>query len=272
MGRLRGFLWLLAGFVVALLAAYVGFVTVSRAAAAPSQAADSTPKTEVVVATRALPVRSLLTLSDIELKELPAGSMPEGALTSLDDAVGRVALVPLYPGEALLSQRLLEPNTLSADGRFALFITDDEVLVAVPADDYLSRSGVLKPGDKVDVHFSLDFPTARIAGGGEEDGDDEQATFALLQNLQVAAVLGPQGAVDTEAVAAGEVDPEQARAEMILLTVPPQDALVLKYAIDAEGTLSFALRAPDNDRTYEVDPVDVDYMINRFAIPIEVGR
>ena len=50
--------------------------------------------------------------------------------------------------------------------------------------------------------------------------------------------------MDTEAVAAGEATPEQTRAETILLTVPPQDALVLKYAIDAGGTLSFALRAP----------------------------
>ena len=42
--------------------------------------------------------------------------------------------------------------------------------------------------------------------------------------------------------------------------------------MDAGGTLSFALRAPDNDRTYEVDPVDPDYVINRYAIPIEVGK
>ncbi len=181
-----------------------------------------------------------------------------------------MALVPLYPGEAVLRQRLLEPNTVSADGRTALFITEDEVLIAVPAEDYLSRSGMLKPGDKVDVHFSLDFPVERIVGG-EENGN-EQATFALLQNLQVAAVLGAEGAIDNEAVAAGEAPPKQARVETILLTMPSQDALVLKYAIDAGGMLSFALRAPDNDRTYEVEPVDVDYVINRYAIPIAVGE
>ena len=73
-------------------------------------------------------------------------------------------------------------------------------------------------------------------------------------------------------VAAGEADPNQVKAETILLTVPPQDALVLKYAIDAGGTLSFALRAPDNDRTYELDPVDPDYVINRYAIPIAIGE
>jgi Flp pilus assembly protein CpaB len=196
--------------------------------------------------------------------------VPPDAATALDQVVGTVALVQLYSGEVLLQQRLLEPNTLSADGRTALFVTEDEVLVAVPAEDYLSQSGMLKPGDKVDVHFSLAFPVERVQGS--EDADEEQATFALLQNLQVAAVLGPEGAIDYEAVAAGEEDGDRSRADTILLTVPPQDALVLKYAIDAGGTLSFALRAPDNDRTYEVEPVDVDYVINRYTIPIEVGK
>jgi pilus assembly protein CpaB len=256
--------------MVALIAAYVGFVTVSRAAEAPAEGADNSPKIDVVVAARPIPVRTLLQLEDVELKQLPVGSVPPDAITALDDVVGRVALVQLYPGEAVLGQRLLQPNTTSADGRMALFITEDEVLVAVPAQDYLSRSGVLKPGDKVDVHFTLDFPVERVAG--EEQGTEEQATFALLQNLQVAAVLGPEGAVDTEAVAAGEADPNQSKAETILLTVPPQDALVLKYAIDAGGMLSFALRSPDNDRTYEVEPVDTDYVINRYAIPIAVGE
>jgi len=270
MPRLRGFLWLLSGLTVALLAAYVGFVTVSRAAEAPAQGADSGPKIDVVVAARPIPMRTLLRPEDVEVKQLPVGSVAPDAVTALDNAVGRVALVQLYPGEAVLSQRLLEPNTVSADGRMALFVTEDEVLMAVPAQDYLSRSGMLKPGDKVDVHFSLDFPVSRVAG--EDTPDEEQATFALLQNLQVAAVLGAEGRVDKEAVAAGEAPAEQPRAETVLLTVPPQDALVLKYAIDAGGTLSFALRAPDNDRTYELEPVDPDYVINRYALPIGVGE
>lgn len=270
MPRLRGFLWLLSGLVVALIAAYVGFVTVSRAAEAPAKTGDAGPKIQVVVAARPIPVRTLLSTDDVELKELPVGSVPPDAVTALDKAVGRVALVQLYPAEAVLGQRLLQPNSVSADGRMALFITEDEVLVAVPAQDYLSRSGMLKPGDKVDVHFSLDFPVERVPD--EDAGSEEQATFALLQNLQVAAVLGPDGAVNMEAVAAGDADPEQTKAETILLTVPAQDALVLKYAMDAGGILSFALRAPDNDRTYEVDPVDSDYVINRYAIPIEVGK
>lgn len=108
MPRLRGFLWLLSGLTVALIAAYVGFVTVSRAAEAPTQGADTGPKIDVVVA-RAVPVRTLIQPEDVEIKQLPVGSVPEDAVTAIDAAVGRVALVQLYPGEAVLGERLLEP-------------------------------------------------------------------------------------------------------------------------------------------------------------------
>ena len=134
------------------------------------------------MAARPIPVRMLLSTDDVELEELPVSSVPPDAVTALDQAVGRVALVQLYPGEAVLGQRLLAPNTVSADGRMALFVTEDELLVAVPAQDYLSRSGMLKPGDKVDVQFSLDFPVERVPG--EEAGGQELATLALLRTCR----------------------------------------------------------------------------------------
>lgn len=282
MARLRGFLWLLAGLVVALLAAYVGFVTISRATVVPATAAggaaDLGPKVEVVVAARAAPVRTILTADDVKLQEVAPGSAPDNAVKNLEDAVGKVSLTQLFPGEMLLGPRLLKPNTVSADGRYALFINEDELLIALPAQDALSRSGVLKPGDKVDVHVSLDMPTERVPGAANENAEDEQQTFAELQNLQVAAVLGPQGPiapreVTTDTGPIGQVNPaEPVEVQTILLTAPAQDALVVKYALDAGGTVSFALRAPDNDKTYQTDPVDVDYLINRYGLPIQVGK
>ena len=58
----------------------------------------------------------------------------------------------------------------------------------------------------------------------------------------------------------------------VLLLLKPQDALVLKYAMDAGGVIDMALRAPDAEQEYDVEPVDVDYLINRYDMPNEVGR
>jgi pilus assembly protein CpaB len=265
MGRTRGLLWLVAGLVVALLAAYITFNTLARATAAPAGQAGTGPQVELLVAKRSLPMRTLLTAEDVELKPMPADAVPADALSDAEEAIGRLTTVDLYQGEVLVAGRLLEPNVVGGDGRTALFMAEDEVLVAIPAQDQLSRAGVLKTGDRIDLLFSLDFPVERVAGQ-DDDADEEPATFSLLQNLPVVGLLGPKNPG-----AAGQ-DGEVVQVETILLTVTPQDALTLKYAFDTGGIVGMALRAPGVERTFETEPVDVDYVIKRYEIPIEVGR
>ncbi len=276
MGRLRGCLWLTAGLVVAVLAGAVAFITLQRATAQRTgEDVLSVPQVPVVVAARAIEVRSLLTAEDLELRDLPVEAAPEGAVRELEEAVGKITLVDLYPGEVILAQRLLDPNVITGDGRLALVIAEDEVLMAFPAQDLMSRIGVLKPGDHVDLLFSLDFPGNRgveefllaegetaesgAAGGGQEE---EQATFNLLQNVTIAAIVTGQTPTGGAAGA----------AQAILLTVSPQDALLLKYAKDAGGIVDIVLRAPGTERPFSTEPVDVDYMIHRYRIPTEIGR
>ncbi len=282
MGRLRGFLWLVAGLVVAGLAGIVGFITLSRAAAQSVGEMASKPAISVVVAARAIALRSTLTSEDLEVKELPVDLLPEGVLSDVLDAQGKVALVDISPGELILAQRLMEPNAISADGRLALFIAEDEVLMAFPATDLMSRAGVLKPGDRVDLLISLHFPTDRgmvmlaegekVAGPG---GKEELATFVLLENVGIAGFVGgPSASAQEES--GGRLSPgakkEASSVEAVLFTLTPQDALVLKYAKDAGGIQDIVLRAPGAEHPFSIEPVDVDFVINRYRIPTEVGR
>jgi hypothetical protein len=62
------------------------------------------------------------------------------------------------------------------------------------------------------------------------------------------------------------------RPDSLLMTLPPQDALTLKYLIDAGGILDVVMRAPGVERPFETDPVDIDYLINRYSIPTGAGR
>ncbi len=56
------------------------------------------------------------------------------------------------------------------------------------------------------------------------------------------------------------------------MTVSPQDALVLKYVKDSGGVLDVVLRAPGSEQPFEAGPVDFDYVINRYRIPVGAGR
>lgn len=273
MARMRGCIWLAAGLVVALLAGVIAFVTLTRATARPAAGpAVAGPAVKVLVAAGSVPVRTVLTAELVQVREMPVEAAPQGYLSDPAQAVGKITTVELYPGEAILPLRLVDPNVASGDGRLALVLAADEVLMAFPADDLLSRVGVLKPGDRVDILVSLDFPTERAAGA--EGGTAEQATFNVLQNVAIAAVVGgaaPQAA-GGNALTGGGTAPAGTAPQALLLTVSPQNALILKYVRDAGGRVDLVLRAPGVDQTFEVDPVDLDLMIQRSRIPIEVGR
>ena len=259
MGRLRGFLWLIAGLVVALLAGVIAFITLSRATAKAATQPQVSAPVSVVVAARAVSVRSMLVAEDLGLKELPADSVPEGATQKIEEALGKVTTVDLYAGEVVLMQRLVDPSIAPQEGRMALVVAEDQVLMAFPAQDLMSKADILKPGDHVDLLFSTNFRPPESTTGGDSNGkgEDQQATFSVLQNITIAAVV--QGAKSSSG--------SQTRSlEAILLAVSPQDALIIKFLKDAGGIPDLVLRAPGVERTFPTDPVDATYIVNRYRI------
>jgi pilus assembly protein CpaB len=270
MARLRGFVWLSAGVVLALLAGLVAYTTLTRVTETPPGSATAGPTVTVLTSARALPVRSVLTLDDLQQVELPTDAVPEGAVSTTDAAVGRLTTAALYPGEPIIEQKLVDPNVVSPDGRKALFLLEDEVLMALPAADRLSGSGMLSAGDHVDILFSLMFPENRGIGATDTQEQDQQTSFGLMQNVTIVALLG-----GVPAPAAGEDNGEKATAgppDTVLVSISPQDALAVKYAIDAGGTIDLVLRAPGVEKPFVTDPVDIDYLINRYRIPTGPGR
>jgi Flp pilus assembly protein CpaB len=258
MQRMRGCLWLTAGVVVALLAGAVAFLALRNAAEqGGGEEVGAGPTQAVVVAARPVSVGALLGAEDVTVQDLPVEAIPGTAVGEPADAIGKIVLADLYEGEIIVAERLLDPNVTSADGRTALVLDADQVLMAFPAGDLMSRVGVLKPGDRVDMLFTLDFPiTSLVVVEGEEvslAGTEEQAsTFALLESVNIAAV-----------VTSGE---EGAMPQALLLTVSPQDALTLKYAKDAGGIVDIVLRAPGAEAPFETQPVDINYLIDRYRI------
>ena len=284
MGRLRGFLWLIAGLVVAGLATIVAYTTLSDAAAKSVGEVAAKPEVQVVVAARPVAMRSTLMEADLQAITLAVDAVPEGAIGDPAEAEGQITLVDLSAGEVILARRLLDPNVVTGDGRLALFVSEEEVLMAFPATDLMSRVEVLKPGDRVDILISLEFPTGREVEVATSPGEtettrtagstgEEQATFVVLENVGIAALTGWQ---PSTATAEGGVVPsggtEAQKPTAILFALSPQDALVLKYVKDAGGIQDIVLRAPGAEGPFDTEPVDVDYVLNRFQIPNEVGR
>lgn len=242
----RGCLWLAAGLLLALLAGAATFAFIARMAAA-SQPAPEPARQQVVVAARDLPLRTLLAAGDLKLQEVPPELVPEGALTDPQQAVGKLTTVDVPRGEMLLESRLLAPDYVGP--KAALVMDPKEVVVAFPASDLLGSLDVVRPGDRVDLMFTLDLARA------SPDIEPAMNTLTVLQDVGVAAVMrGPAQQEGATAVRA------------FLFALPPQDALTLKAFRDLGGAADLALRSPSAEGPFDVEPVDGDYLLTRYQI------
>jgi pilus assembly protein CpaB len=275
MGRLRGYLWLIAGVVVAAIAGAVAFIALTNATAERAVREEFVaPKQNVVIATHAIELSTLITEDDIEVLEVPVDIVPELAFTEQNQVVGKIALTDVAPGEIILGNRVTDPNEIANNGRIALVLSEDKVLMAYPASDLMSGLDVLKPGDHVDFLYTMQLPINRETGflpgteetrpyivGVDESEQLEPVTFNLLQNVTISALVFN---FDEEGNPTGA-------PRALLLTVNPQDALVLKYMKDAGAVVDLVLRAPKAEGTFSVEPVDLDFIINGYIVPSQTS-
>ncbi len=62
------------------------------------------------------------------------------------------------------------------------------------------------------------------------------------------------------------------RPDIITLGVPPQDAVVLTWAVEAHLPVTLALRSANDTSRVPTDPVTLDYIMNQFNITLPVKR
>jgi pilus assembly protein CpaB len=291
MSRRLGVLLALVG--VAIVVVGVVFVAlILRQAAAPTAQSTVVPPVTVpvVVATHALPVRSLVRAGDVNVVQMPAEFVPLDALSTAADAVGKITMIPLATGELVLGHHLADPTNISQD--LAFIIGDDQVVMAFPATDLMSQVDVLKPGDLVDILVSVEEPVLPNTAGGAASGggaasasqqNKELFTFDALQRLTIQAIVvnikpsNQSGGSSTTASASSvggtpaptpTLSPDQIQPQAILVALAPQDALVLKHLKDAGGIADIVLRAPTSSQAFDVKPVSPEYLIDRYGLVI----
>ena len=211
-------------------------------------------------------MRSALTDKDVVLRSVPVNLAPEGALQETRAVVGKVAMTDLVPGEVILQQRLADPNVTAHDGRAALMMAGDEVLMAFPAADLLSKAGVLKAGDHIDLLFSLQVPTnrglagVRAGGGGSEE---ELTAFNVLPNVTISALVAGKALKEGEEIGA---------ADCVSVSAQPPGRAGAQICEGRGRHVGYGAPRAGAEQPAEADPVDVDYVIKRYKLPTEVGR
>ncbi len=255
MSQRKGWLWMLAGVVFALVAGLLVYRVLSSAA----ETRASAPVTEtrpVVIALEDLPLRTVVEEDMIAVREMPIEFIPEDAAQDVKDVLGKMVMTDINKGEVILLNRLASPTNVTRN--IALTIPEEHVVIALPAQDLLNRVGMLKPGDRVDILFSLYFG---------DQSPDQTITLNVLQDVTIQAIVVPPVLAAAEQATNGDNQPDQQTSVLdsaILVAVTPQDALLLKYLLDSGGTLDYVLRPPDDTSAPFVEPVDIQYIEDRF--------
>ncbi len=183
----------------------------------------------------------VLHAEDIETIYWPAAKRVDGALTKQADAVNRVALYPLAPGQPILDRDLAVAG--SGTG-LASKIPPGMRAIALKSDEVVGVAGFLNPGSYVDV---------LVTSKGSFGSDPVTAT--VLQNAEVVATgqqtePNPNGKPTTTTVVTLLLDPQQAERALLASN---------------QGSLQFALRNGADKNIARSTPVSMSEIAPQAA-------
>ncbi len=248
----RGWIWYLAGLLLAIVAGVIAVVALQQAV---PQAEPARPATQpVIVAREQIGARQVVLPEQLETRNMLLSEVPSGAVFRMEDAVGKFTLQAIEAQQPLLAQNLVSISpgaggAITTTSKLAALLPTDKIGVIVPARDLLSQSGEVDTGDRVDIMASLP-----VASSGEGKGG--QVTLLTLQNVPVIKPVLE--------VATGRDQPTKIAG--LVVAVDPQDAVTLKYFIDAGATVSLGLRPTKLNTIFEIIPVTINYIADKFGL------
>ena len=199
---------ILGSLVLAALVAWLGNTYIER----QLSSAEKPPElVKVLVAATDIPLDTKIGPNHFKATEIPPKAVPEGAIKSPEDILGKRVKEAMYKGEILLSRRLLDDDTASV---LSVTLTPGKRAVAVRVDDIIGVSGFILPGSRVDV----------IASGR---GAGARTVLQDIKVLTVGQALKAEGG--------------NLRAGSVTLEVDPRQAEILMEATEG-GSVRLALR------------------------------
>ena len=199
--------FLLLALILAVLSAVLVYAGISKSGGGGSSGKD----VSVVYASEEIKAGTQLTAGMLTVREVSADSVGEGYFSSIEAAVGQTVRHPLVANEPVLSSNVVD-TTITSNDAIAFVVEPGMRGVAISVDAVVGVSGLLLPGDHVDVLW-IPFNGA--------------PSFVLLSDVEVTAV--EQTIVDVAPAALGQAEGAEqdqapaggAEADRVRATDPP---------------------------------------------------
>lgn len=225
----------LLAFIAALataLGVYLFFQSVNKPA--------KVSKTNVVVAAVNIAVNTTITKDMVTMSTLSTEAVLPNAVKDTSLVVGAVLNTTAVPGEQIISDRLIKTGKVGND-TLAYTIQSGMRAIAIAVDNTKGISGLIKPGDIVDIiaQFQIDAKTATSSGAA---GKTVPMSKILMQKLKVLAV---------DQTLSKEAKTNTSGYSTITLEVTPTQAVELNFSAK-NASLQAILRSPIDDKEADV--------------------
>ena len=231
-------------FVVAVGCGLVASIGVSQYMERANSGDGKTETTKIFVAITDVGVGQKLDAQNVKLEEWPKDRVPDGAITKLEQLEDRFTRTRLYSGEPIMAAKLLDSGIRGSE---SITIPKGFRVVSVPVTVDKAVSGLLQPGDRVDLLVFL-RKSAEIPMTG---------TRTLLRNINVFGVDGTtERSIDDEGKARN--------IKTVSLLVTPKQAETVMLGKEL-GTLFISLRRPDEDTEYISDGETVQSLLGQTS-------
>lgn len=178
---------------------------------------QSAPR-QVLITSQDIPARMRITAAMVHVETRPASALQPDAISNPDQAVGSLALITI-PAGSQLTNSAIGANVPSA---LPVRLEPGMRAVSIPIDRVKGVSGMIQPGDRVDV---IAIP------------NNKQKAVTIFRGLLVLAV-----GTNLENASATP-SPQEEGSATVTLAVNPKQADLLAWA-DSNANLRLALRSP----------------------------
>jgi len=240
------------------IAAMGSFVTYQWAKqhVSPQQAAlpEESQVVKIAVAAVDLPWGTQLTADKLTFVPYLKKSLPAGSFTDAAALENRVVIFPVKQSEPILESRLAPPSISS--GGMAAVVKPGYRALAVKGDNVLGLSGLIRPGNRVDVLVTYSDQRTDIGGRPNE------ITKVVLENILVLAT-GSEVSENRKG--------ETQSVDVYTLEVTPEDGEKLALAA-TQGRLHFALRNSVDAETVLTRGATIAETLSGFSLGAPVRK
>lgn len=206
-------------------------------------------KVRVLVARMEIEPGIPLGKENVDLREIPKEGVPDGAVTTVEEYEDRALTTRVYPNQVICLQQLGEKGVFGA----TIDIPDGMRVATIPVNATTTHSGMLKPGDRVDVlaTFQLTRP-----GVGQMT-----RTKTILEYIEIFATDSVRSGLEENSSKGVAKD----GVKNVSLLVNVKQGAVLKLA-EKMGTLHLMMRNKNDMVRSETSDIDQNNLENLEAL------